>query len=225
MKVCLFDIDGTLIRSGGAGKRAFELALRREFGVDMNDQQVPFSGRTDRAIVRDFFDRHEIDCTQENWQRFKAAYLSELPGTLAALEGAVLPGIKTLLDTLAGRDDVAVGLLTGNVSDGAQLKLRHYEIADYFQFGGFGDNHFERDDVAHDAVKAARQMLTTSFDAGHLWVIGDTPMDIRCARAIDARVVAVCTGIHEAAELKAAEPDLLMDDLSEPATMMDALFG
>src|SRR6059058_2029211 len=113
MYVCLFDIDGTLLASGGAGKAAMERALVTVFGVAQIDHSVPFSGRTDRAIGRDLLILHGLEPSEENWQRFLAGYLGHLPGHLAGHDGRVLPGIASLLDQLAGRGDVAVGLLTG----------------------------------------------------------------------------------------------------------------
>src|SRR5262245_39193825 len=125
MHVLLFDIDGTLVASGGAGKAAIEGALTGEFGVAVRGQ-VPYSGRTDRAICRDLFHRHDLEDSAENWRRLLAAYLARLPGTLASHRGQVLPGVAGLLRHLGGREGVALGLLTGNVREGARLKLGHY---------------------------------------------------------------------------------------------------
>ncbi|MFW6125019.1 MAG: HAD family hydrolase, partial [Pirellulales bacterium] len=141
MYVCLFDIDGTLIKSGGAGRAAMEAALRCAFGVSEPIDDVPFTGRTDRAITHDLFRRHGITESPENWQRFLRAYVEQLPETLPRYRGQVLPGIAALLEQLAERRDVAVGLLTGNVRAGARLKLGHYGLAHHFRFGGFGDEH------------------------------------------------------------------------------------
>src|SRR4051794_8030547 len=123
MHVCLFDIDGTLLASGGAGKAAMETALVEEFGLPELRGQVPFSGRTDLAIGRDLLQMHDVEYTPENWRRFLAAYLQRLPGCLNTHQGRVLPGIAAFLEHLRSRDRVAVGLLTGNVHDGARLKL------------------------------------------------------------------------------------------------------
>jgi phosphoglycolate phosphatase len=220
MYICLFDIDGTLITSGGAGKAALEGALTAEFGIAAAADGVPFSGRTDRAIVGDFFARHGIEPSEPNWRRLLEAYLRLLPETLAGHPGRVLPGIVALLQTLGGRDDVALGLLTGNVRDGARLKLSHYGLFEHFLFGGFGDYHTDRNDVAHEALAAAKSHLNGRLHAERVWVIGDTPLDIAAARAIGARVAAVLTGWHTAAELAAAGPDLLLEDLSDPEPLL-----
>jgi phosphoglycolate phosphatase-like HAD superfamily hydrolase len=220
MYVCLFDIDGTLLSSGGAGKAAMEAALSSEFGVGTGMDGIPFSGRTDRAIGRDLFNLHTIAETPGNWERFLSAYLSHLPSFLETHKGKVLPGIAALLDCLSSRDDIAVGLLTGNVRDGARLKLGHYGLFHHFTFGGFGDHYFTRNEVAQEAMTEVQRHLGDSVGPDRVWVIGDTPLDIQCARSVGARVAAVATGWHAAADLEAACPDLLLTDLSDPAPLL-----
>lgn len=223
MHICLFDIDGTLLSSGGAGKAAMEEALPSAFGVNVMRHQVPFSGRTDRAIARDLFRAHGVEDSQENWQQFLGAYLQLLPDCLSRHNGRVLPGIAALLEHLAGRTGAVVGLLTGNVRDGARLKLAHYGLYEHFAFGGFGDHHLERNDVAREALAAARNHVTGTIDLDRFWIIGDTPLDVRCARAIGARVAAVATGWHSTAELALEQPDLVLADLSDPAPLLALL--
>jgi phosphoglycolate phosphatase-like HAD superfamily hydrolase len=219
MHVCLFDIDGTLISSGGAGKAALEDALADVFGIRHAIEKLSLSGRTDRAIVRDLFATHGIADTAENWRRLVAAYLRRLPDRLQSASGRVLPGIAELLKTLSGRGDVLVGLLTGNVRAGARAKLGFFGLYDHFACGGFGDEHLDRDDVAREAVADVRQCLNGSLVLDRVWVIGDTPLDIRSARAVGARAVAVATGWHSSDELAAHRPDLLLNDLSDSAPL------
>jgi phosphoglycolate phosphatase-like HAD superfamily hydrolase len=220
MHICLFDIDGTLLSSGGAGKAAMEAALEAEFAVTRSSGGVPFSGRTDRAITQDLFHFHGIQWSVANWERFLAAYLDHLPGCLANHQGQVLPGIAKLLEDIRGRDRFALGLLTGNVRDGARLKLGHYGLFDYFAFGGFGDHHMDRDDVAQEALAVIHSQFNGSSDIRSIWVIGDTPLDIRCARAIGAQAIAVATGTHSLDELAAERPDLLVPDFSDAAPLL-----
>lgn len=215
MKIFLFDIDGTLIRSGGAGKAAMEAALVGEFGVTELIDKVPYSGRTDRAICRDLLELHGLEPNAENDRRLEESYLRQLPECLHKHGGTVLPGIRPLLDALVERSDCALGLLTGNVRAGAGHKLRHFGLWDYFRFGGFGDRHLDRDDVARTALAAALEFLQREHIGESVWVIGDTPLDVSCARAIGARSVAVATGWHDRDELAACKPDLLYDDLFE----------
>jgi phosphoglycolate phosphatase len=215
MHICLFDIDGTLLSSGGAGKAAMEAALESEFAVIRSSGGVPYSGRTDRAITQDLFRFHGIEWSLANWQRFLAAYLDHLPGCLASHQGHVMPGIADLLENIRDRDGFALGLLTGNVREGARLKLGHYGLFDYFAFGGFGDHHLDRDDVAQEALALIRTQFNGSADIQSIWVIGDTPLDIRCARAIGAKAIAVATGTHSLDELATEQPDLLVADFSD----------
>lgn len=225
MHICLFDIDGTLIRSGGAGQGAFEVILSEQFGIANGTEGVPFSGRTDRGIMRQLFERHDIDDTAENWNKFRTAYLERLPAMLHERPGHVLPGVVELLTELRQRDDVLLGLLTGNTEEGARVKLAHYDLDHHFEFGGYGDNHADRNEVAREAHEAALAHYaerggTVNGDA-QIWVIGDTPLDVEAARAIDAQAIAVLTGWHDRARLEAAEPDHLLDDLTD----LDALLA
>jgi phosphoglycolate phosphatase-like HAD superfamily hydrolase len=223
MHVCLFDIDGTLISSGGAGKAALECALREEFGIDRIDAKLELSGRTDRAICRDLFRFHLLEDTPENWRRLIDSYLRHLPTCLRGKGGRVLPGVAVLLEKLRDRTDVCVGLLTGNVRAGARVKLGFFGLYEHFLFGGFGDDHLDRDDVAREALAAVHEHCNGTASAERIWVIGDTPLDIRCARAIGARAVAVATGWHSADELIGHEPDLFFDDLSRADALLDRL--
>jgi phosphoglycolate phosphatase len=222
MIVCLFDIDGTLLASGGAGKAALESAFTEVFGVALS-VQVPYSGRTDRAIVRDLLTKHGLDATQEHWEKLQAGYLARLPDSLNRHNGRVLPGILGLLQELRKRNDVAIGLLTGNVRAGARVKLGHFGLYENFAFGGFGDHHFDRDDVAREALAAVHTHVGTHVVPDRIWVIGDTPLDVRCARAIGAKVVAVATGVHTIDQLREVRPDLTLNDLSDPQPFLTLL--
>ncbi len=223
MPVILFDIDGTLVSSGGAGKAAMEQALTTVFGVPPDSRGVPYSGRTDRAIGRDLLRLHDIEATPERWQRFLAAYLNHLPESLARHQGRILPGIAALLERLRELDHVVLGLLTGNVRAGARIKLGHFDLFQHFAFGGFGDDHYERDDVAREALAAVHRHLNGAVNLTELWVIGDTPLDVSCARSIGARAVAVTTGWHAREELEASKPDLLLTDLADPRPLLECI--
>jgi phosphoglycolate phosphatase-like HAD superfamily hydrolase len=218
MRVLLFDIDGTLIRSGGAGKAAMEAGLQSAFGVREILGQVPFSGRTDLGIARDLLAVHGIDATDKNIEELNLAYLSHLPAALKRLHGVVLPGIVDALTR--ERQASAVGLLTGNIRAGAEIKLRHFGLWHYFPFGGFADGLCERDDVARRAIVEAEAHLGQKVDPKNVWVIGDTPLDVQCARAIGANSVIVATGWHAHEELIAAEPDHLLPDFTHAGELL-----
>lgn len=223
MHVCLFDIDGTLIHSGGAGQAAIEDALASEFGIEAPTSGISTAGRTDRAITHDIAEFHGLGTDAATLARFAAAYLSHLPGRLREREGTVLPGILEILNALSRRSDVVLGLLTGNLLQGARLKLEYYGIHEYFEFGGYGDVHHDRSDVARAALAAAETHLAAPPTLSKTWVIGDTAADVICGRAIGGRVVGVATGVVPRSELEAAEPDHLFEDFSNPSALLALL--
>jgi phosphoglycolate phosphatase-like HAD superfamily hydrolase len=223
MHVVLFDIDGTLLSSGGAGKAAMEAALADCFGLAKVDEKIPYAGRTDRAIMHDLMSRHGIQPTEAHHTLLINAYLERLPAYLTTHQGRVLPGIVTLLVELAHRGAVAIGLLTGNLEAGARVKLGHFDLWRHFAFGGFGDRHLDRNDVAREALAILQARHANGVFLERVWVVGDTPLDIACARAIGARAAAVATGGHSLAELAQEKPDLLFADLTDPGPLLQRL--
>jgi len=224
MHLCLFDIDGTLLNTGGAGQAAMEAAIREELRMTEPVRGVAYAGRTDRAIIGEIFAYYGVEFTEETRGRFIASYLGHLPGELAGRPGLILPGVVEMLSHLHARDDVTLGLLTGNILDGARMKLEHHGLADYFDFavGAFGDEHLDRDDVARAALAAARDRHRGSqpLSLDRVWVIGDTPADVRCGRAIEARVLAVATGVYSAELLAAEKPDKLVADFADAEAVL-----
>lgn len=232
MHICFLDIDGTLVHTGGAGQAAFARALESDFGVPAINQEVPFAGRSDRAIAMELFAHHGVEPTPENWERFRAAYLKQLDETLPTHSGRVLPGVVTLLERLAARHDVALGLLTGNLREAAHRKLSYYGLWHWFGFGGFGDEHLDRNLIAADALNAARMHVESLMASGgtdgeptlgQVLVIGDTVNDITCGRAIGARCVAVPTGKTPAEALRDCQPDVLVDTLEHAEPILAVL--
>ncbi len=223
MTIVLWDIDGTLIRSGGAGKLAMESALRSAFGLRDLYDTVKYSGRTDVAIVRDLLAIHDLPTTGDNQLLLRETYLRELPGALKTGTGHVLPGVPALLERLHRRDGIVQGLLTGNVRHGAQVKLEHFGLWDFFGPGGFGDLHTDRNEVARIALLAVEAHLGRPANAADVWVIGDTPHDISCARAIGANVLAVATGWHPIEELQGCGADAVLEDLSDTGRVLELI--
>lgn len=217
----LFDIDGTLLHADSAGRVALARALASEFGVDEPEIVVGFAGRTDRAIASESLSAHGIEPDPERFDRYLEAYLTHLPGTLEERNGHVYPGVPELLGVLQERSDVALAVLTGNFEGAARQKLSHFGLEEYFlPAGGFGDHHHDRDDVARAAEEALAAHVP---DTATRWVIGDTPNDVRCARAIGARAIAVLTGFADRRDLEAAEPDHLLDDLTDARAFLALL--
>jgi phosphoglycolate phosphatase len=232
MHICLLDIDGTLLLSGGAGQKAFAQTLADEFGIGEIIHPVMFAGRSDRAIAMELFRLHGVDESTDNWQRFCAGYLSRLEAALKAHQGYLLPGAAELVTALAKRDDVALGLLTGNVREGAKRKLVHYNMWHWFAFGGYGDEHLDRCDIAASALTAAHAHINGRANGspgssrkfeGEIIVVGDTPNDITCGRSIGARCVAVPTGHTTADDLRQAKPDLLLNTLEDIGPILSLL--
>lgn len=221
MHVILFDIDGTLLHSGGAGQAGIERALELEFGVTAPTDGIPTAGRTDRAIGGDLIRFHGLEDSDSTHARLQETYLRVLPNELISRRGVVYPGVRELLARLSGREDVLVGLLTGNYREAAWQKLRHFGLAEHFAFGGFGDDHADRDDVARQALRAAAELhAPQTIDRDKLWVIGDTPADVRCGRAIGARVIAVATGMYSIEELAESQPDHFFSDFTDTESVL-----
>ncbi|MGC1273777.1 MAG: HAD family hydrolase [Planctomycetaceae bacterium] len=224
MHICLFDIDGTLLNTGGAGQAAMEAAIRERLETTTAIHGISYAGRTDRGIIHDIFAFYGVDLTSQAREEFIAAYLAQLPRYLEGRPGLVLPGVVELLSHLHARDDVTLGLLTGNLLAGARLKLEHHGLADYFDFavGAFGDEHLDRDDVARAAWDAVLEQHrhVDGLSPDRVWVIGDTPADVKCARAIGAKVLAVATGVYPADQLAAAGPDRLVDDFADAEAVL-----
>jgi phosphoglycolate phosphatase len=225
----LFDIDGTLVSTGGAGQLAFAETFAAEFGVEELSGKVPFAGRSDRAIASDLMRLHGVDPHEENWRRFRAGYLDRLPSALERRQGRVLPGVTELLSEIASAGHPLVGLLTGNIREGADHKLKYYGLAEHFSFGGFGDTSHDRCDIAAAALAEARRVALADFasasdlevcELAGAMVIGDTVHDISCARSIGAYAVAVPTGGATRDELAAAKPDLLLESLSDAEPLL-----
>lgn len=190
-------------------------AMASGFGCPPDTADVPFSGRTDRSIARDLFHAHGIEDCDASWDRFRQHYLSNLDTFLHQCSGRVLPGVQPLLELLAQRDGVLIGLLTGNIPEGAERKLRHFGLWHYFRFGAYGHACFDRDDVAHEASRQWCAFLPNDSNPQHVWVVGDTPHDIRCARSIGAKSLAVATGRFSHSQLAACRPDLVVETLDD----------
>jgi phosphoglycolate phosphatase-like HAD superfamily hydrolase len=222
MQALLFDIDGTLIHTAGSGKAALQIAFAEVFDRPL-PEEIDMVGRTDRGILADLFRRHGIEDTLVNWERWCTAYVRHLVEELPLRAGRILPGVVSLLEQLARRGDTALGLLTGNASQGARIKLEHFGLGHHFRFGGFGDWQPERNGVAAEALAAARRFVGQDLPAARVWVIGDTPLDVQCARHIGAHAVAVSSGFAPRAELARAQPDLLLSSLEEADQLLAQL--
>lgn len=211
----LFDIDGTLVDTGGAGMAALQEATRRVFRTD--GPPLDLAGSTDLGIVLDIHRHFGVEPTVESIDAYFAVYQEELDRNLAgnSFSGRVLDGVVTILDSLAGDPRRSVGLLTGNIAGGAASKMRHYRLDHHFAFGAYGSDDADRNKLGPIALDRARRHTGRSFAAEDVWVIGDTPKDIACARALGARCLAVATGAFSADQLTAHGADIVVGSLEE----------
>ncbi len=225
-RLFLFDIDGTLITSGGAGENALKDAVRDRFGKDEDLADITIAGATDSGISRRLLEKHGIEATPENVTALLDAYLGHLPNRLPRHAGRVLPGIVELLDALRARpEDCVLALLTGNLAKGAEIKLGHYGVWDYFEFGAFADDSHDRNELGSFARARAKEKCGEEFSPERIYVIGDTPRDIECGKVFGARTVAIATGNYSAPELAAHDPDHLFEDFSDTEAVLAALFS
>ncbi len=216
IRVALFDIDGTLIRTGGAGQRAFGAAFESEFGLTDACGDTHFAGRTDRGLAADILAANQLEPSPTNIQRVFDGYLRWLAQFLPTDHCEPLPGVRSLIEGLrALPEPPVIGLLTGNHSKGAKLKLVHFNIWGEFAWGAFGETHDTRDEMARHGLDLAREKMGANLKSAEVLVIGDTQRDIQCAQAIGARVLAVATGQESMDELSPHQPDFLVKDLVE----------
>lgn len=217
----LWDIDGTLIRSGGAGERALVRAVRDVEKVDFDLREVDWAGRTDRQIAEMILDRLGRPATWEAAAAIIDAYLDHLPGEMHAKGGIILPGIASILEYVDGSQRFTQGLLTGNMERSAKTKLDYYHLSRYFVFGAFADDAIHRNDLGPHALRKAAEHHGIRFAGHQTCVIGDTPHDIACGKAIGARTLAVATGKYTEASLREHKPTAVFTDLSDT----DAFFA
>ncbi|HEY8550437.1 MAG TPA: HAD family hydrolase [Vicinamibacterales bacterium] len=228
VRLLLFDIDGTLILTGGAGKRAMTRALADTHGIEDGLSAVDVAGRTDRLILRDALRLAGHEYTDDALAEFRRVYRrylqEEIPKRGTGGYG-VLPGVKALLDALAARDDVELALLTGNFPESAEIKLAAFGLWEYFAWGVFGDEAFDREHLMPIALARHAERQARPVDPAQVVVIGDTPHDISCARHGGARVVAVATGHYDVQALERCNPDALFPDLAQTDHILRALLA
>ena len=220
----LFDIDGTLT-IGGPGKAAFGAALQGTFGTTGPLANHDFAGKTDPLLLRELLTAagrgaRDIEAGLPHfWQR----YVAELEARIEAEPVTVLPGVHELIEALAARDDVFLGLVTGNVEGGARLKLLSAGLWHHFPIGAYGSDHESRNELPRFALERAAAHWGRPFQGRDAVVIGDTPRDVECGRAIGAATVAVATGRFSVAALRATGADRVLTGLADTRAVIDML--
>jgi phosphoglycolate phosphatase-like HAD superfamily hydrolase len=222
-RLLLFDIDGTLVNTGGAGVESLKTIVRNRFRTEDDLRDIEIAGKTDRAILRDILRKYQVDPTEENIMSFAGEYIDGLPLFLSRTQGRVLPGIQQLLERLKQQPHIVLALLTGNLQQGARLKLQHYGLWDFFEFGAFADDHHDRNELGAFARKRAQLKHGHDFDAADIDVIGDTNYDIACGKAFGARTIAVATGSWSRERLQGCGPDFLFEDLAKTDDVIERL--
>jgi phosphoglycolate phosphatase-like HAD superfamily hydrolase len=230
MRLVLFDIDGTLLTTAGAAREAFTLALSEAAGRPVAPNGYSFSGRTDPQIARDILSAHGVSgaALEAAIPETIRLYLDHFSRQVRPHDGArLLPGVRELLEALAGRDDVRTALLTGNVERGARIKLGLFGIVGYFDFAlsCFGSDDADRNRLPPIALSRARQRIDPAMEGRQLIVVGDSEHDVICSRTVGARSVAVCTGWTPVETLRAQGPDVLIEDFSDTPRAVTAILG
>ncbi len=213
----LFDIDGTLLRTHGAGRRAMRRALVAIYGTAGPIDHYNMAGKTDRLIIHDLLSVEGVPLSiiAERFPMYTEAYTEALEQELRQHPPEILPGVAHLLNRLRQRADVVLGLLTGNLVPGARLKLQYAGLnPDIFVIGAFGSDALSRDALPPIALHRARQHVGHAFTGRTVVIVGDTPLDILCGRAVGAKSVAVATGPYSGDELQAFTPDVILPNLA-----------
>jgi phosphoglycolate phosphatase len=223
----LFDIDGTLIRSAGAGKKAMERSFESVYGVSEGLQHIQMMGRTDPSILDEAIHRYHLDDDRSKKDRFRDLYFKLLKQEIEIDRPGkkICTGVLTLLQNLERRTDTIIGLLTGNWRQSGLTKLRHFGIDRFFRTGAFADDSPFRNDLAPIAIERAEKLSGETILKKRTFVIGDTPLDIKCARPSGVKTVAVATGMHTVDQLTIEKPDFIFTDLGNNEAFLRAVFN
>jgi phosphoglycolate phosphatase len=226
-RLVLFDIDGTLLSANGAPRRAFTRAMLEVYGTTGPIATHRFDGKTDPQIARELLTLAGLDdaAIDDGMPRLWDLYLHDLREELARPDHAtrVYPGVHALLDALEARSDVLLGLLTGNIRPGAELKLESASIRNDFRVGAFGSDCERRDGLPPVAVDRALRLSGVAFARRDIVIIGDTPSDVTCGAALGVRAIAVATGRHGEDELQAAGADVVLPDFADVERVLEVI--
>ena len=224
-KLILFDIDGTLVLTGGAGGRAMARAFEEVFGLQHGMASISMAGRTDAWIVAQMAASHGLTCTADIFERFHDAYIGHLmeeihkPGP----QKGILPGVRRVLEALATHSAAHLALLTGNFERGAQIKLEYFDLWRYFAAGAFGDRTDDRNSLLATALARVAAAGGPAITPAETVIVGDTPLDVAVAIAGGARSLAVATGSYDVAALRASGADVVVEDLQDVGAVLEGL--
>ncbi|MFQ5933940.1 MAG: HAD family hydrolase [Dehalococcoidia bacterium] len=227
-KLLLFDVDQTILSTGGGDRKALNIAFEEMYGIRDGFQEIEFAGRMDLSIVGDAFRKWGVDGADdpEAMYRFRDAYVEVLEEVLKEWsKGREYPGVRDLLERLAGREDVGLGLATGNFRESALVKLRRFGLDGFFIEGGFGGDSTNRGEVVALAIQRCQAALGTVYPKENVYVIGDSPRDIQAGRDNGVMTVAVATGYSTQEQLLQCGPTHLFPDLSDTERFLAQVLG
>jgi phosphoglycolate phosphatase-like HAD superfamily hydrolase len=222
-KLLLWDIDGTILHTGKAGETALGRAMEKLYGINRGLQGLEIAGRTDKWIVEQLLGRDEKPNGPEEVGQFLDVYVELLADELPRRNGGLHPGVLGILEEAHQRPELVQALLTGNIEKGARLKLTRYGVNHFFDFGAFADDSSIRNELGPHAKRRAEEKHGEEFPPERIFVIGDTPHDVACARAIGAKAIAVATGSFTKRQLKDCGADAVFTDLAHPKAFFDLL--
>ena len=222
MRLVLFDIDGTLIDSGGAGVRSLDLALKDLFSIENGFHGISMAGKTDTQIIKEGIMKHGLSANGTIDAVIKA-YLNYLRREINNDRKHVKPGIYEVLEELRPLQDLGLGPLTGNIEEGARIKLEPFRLNEYFPAGAFGSDDEDRNNLLPIAVKRFEELFQQKIEADNCIIVGDTPRDVECAHIYGAMCIAVATGPYSYDDLIEAGADYVVHDLSDQKSLLNFL--
>jgi phosphoglycolate phosphatase-like HAD superfamily hydrolase len=224
-KLILFDIDGTLVLTGGAGGRAMARAFEEVFGLQHGMASISMAGRTDAWIVAQMAAHHGVPCTPEIFEHFHDAYIGHLTEEIhkPGPQKGILPGVREVLEALAAHSRAHLALLTGNFERGARIKLEYFDLWRYFAAGAFGDRTHDRNSLLATALARVAAAGGPAIAPAETVIVGDTPLDVAVAVAGGARSLAVATGSYDVAALRASGADVVVEDLMDIERVLEGL--
>jgi phosphoglycolate phosphatase-like HAD superfamily hydrolase len=228
MKLILFDIDGTLMHSGGAGTKAVESAICEVLGMsckELGENNVSMAGKTDPQILKEILEILSVSYDSEMLKEILGKYLSHLSVEIAGSGKRLMPSVIETLDWLGGIGNAHLGLLTGNIKDGARIKLSSLGIWEKFGFGAYGSDNEDRNMLLPEALGSFRSLTGQEVTFRDCIVIGDTPRDVECSKPYGAYSLAVATGPYDMDALNNTDADAVIRDLSDAREVLSPLLS
>jgi len=226
-QLILFDIDGTLMRTAGIGRESMEKAFKKTFGLRNGFDKIQMMGRTDPSILKEAMTNNDLKWNEKQAGRFKESYCDFFIESIQIPrhDKHLCPGVRELLEILMDNSDFIVGLLTGNWQETAEIKLEYFGIDHFFKLGAFADDSEIRDELLPFALQRIKDETGLDIPPSQTWIIGDTPLDVKCAEPHGAKTLAVATGFHNTEDLENANADFVFENLEDTQQILKTLVG